>query len=289
MTTSTKLPNNSTSTSRDQWFTDAARSALGRATALADRPYESYNGERVAGLSNNEQQAGTMAAGASDRYAPMVNRLQSGFSTESLQPYMNPYTDAVLGDRLRTIGNEYGRQSGDLDRNAAATDAFRTGRSDLARSRLGLSRLRAESEATNEVKSDAFKNGQDAYFRQGGQDISGIGAISGADQNTITGLQQTGGTERGVRQANNDFNYGQFLERRDWSMNNLNSLLSAIQSVSPAVGSLTKTKGANTKSADYAAIAGTIASAVGEYYGSGSGGGAAPVDNWTAGAAQAGG
>lgn len=282
-------PNNSTYTGRDAWFVNAANDALGRASTLADRPYEAYGGERVAGLSGNEQQAGGIAAGMGSQLTPYTDRLKSGFSTEALAPYMNPYTDAVLGARTREIGNEFGRQSASLDRNAAATDAFRTGRTDLARARLGASRTKAIDDATNQVKSDAFNAGTSAFFNQGSQDLNTIGALSNADSAQIGALNTTGGAERGVRQANNDFNYGQFLERRDWSMNNLNSLLSAIQSVSPAAGSLTKTKGPNTSASDYAAIAGTIASAVGEYYKPSGGGSTVPTDHWTTDAANAGG
>ena len=270
----TKLPKNATYSTRDAWFTDTARDALGRATALADRPYTEYGGERVAGLSANEQQAGALARDMGNKYAPMVSRLQTGFSSDSLAPYMNPYTDAVLGARTRGINTEFGQQASALDRNQAATDAFRSGRSDLARARLQLGKMRALDDATNEVKSAAFESGKDSFFRQGSQDASAIGALSGADSAQIGALNQTGAAERGVRQAQNDFNYGQFLEARDWDVNNLNNLLAAIGAVNPGAGTLSIGKNAKNASsnADWAAVAGTVASAVGEYYGSGKGG-----------------
>jgi hypothetical protein len=256
---------------RDSWFSDMGQAALGRAGELADRPYTPYEGERVAGLSDNEQQASGIASGMGESYAPMRQRLQGGFSQDNLGQFMNPYTDAVLGARTRAIGDEFTRQSSALDRNKAATDAFRSGRTDLQRARLGASRMRALDEATNEVKAAAFESGKDSMFRQGSQDIGAIGAFSSADSNQISALGQTGGADRSVRQAQADFDYGQHLERRDWSMNNLNALLTAIGAVNPAAGTYTLggKKEGGSSGTDWSAIIGLAGSIAGEYYGGG--------------------
>lgn len=259
---------------RDPWLADTAQAALGRATQMADRPYTPYEGERVAGLSANEQQASGMAAGPVN-YQSQVNRLGAGYNPEAISGFMNPYVDEVLGARTREIGNNYTTQMAGLDRNAAATDAFRSGRSDRQRSRLQGSQLRAIDEATADTKKSAFENAQQAYFNQGNQDISAIGALEGANRSRVSSLMETGGAERGIRQAQDDFDYGQHLERRDWDMNNLDNLLRAIGAVNSAAG--TYSYGGKTKNksdeADWAAIAGTIASAYGEYSNSSGGGG----------------
>ena len=268
-----KLPKGVAYQTRDPWFTNTAQAALGRATQMADRPYTPFEGERVAGLSANEQQAGAMAA-APREYTNQIDRLGAGYTPEAISGFMNPYVDSVLGARTREIGNNYTTQMAGLDRNAAATDAFRSGRSDRQRSRLQGSQLRAIDEATNDTKKSAFENAQQAYFNQGSLDTSAIGAIEGANRSRVGSLSETGAADRSVRQAEDDFNYGEHLERRDWDMNNLDNLLKAIGAVNSAAGTYTYGGNKDKKSdeADYAAIAGAIASAYGEYNSSGGGG-----------------
>lgn len=253
--------------SRDPWYEAAGQFALGRAVDLSERPYEAYNGQRVAGLSANEQQASGLAQGAFSQMQPYMSRLSGGFSGENISNFMNPYTDKVLGSRVRGINDEYGHQMGDISKNQAATDAFRTGRSDLARSRANASKLRAIDDATNETNAAAFESAKDSMFRQGSQDLSAIGAISGANRSAQEGLMATGGTERGIEQANRDFQYGQFLEKRDWDVNNLNNLIAAIQGVDSTAGKTEDTYGKKPKKSTWGSILGVAGTAVGSIFG----------------------
>lgn len=265
-TSSGKLPKGTQYTRRDPWYEQTGQAALGRATALADRPYTPFTGERVAGLSDNEQ-SGIALAGQPVNYQSQIDRLGQGYSGEAISGFMNPYVDAVLGDRTKQIDNSYTTQMAGLNRNAAATDSFRTGRSDRQRSQLDKSRISAIDTATNDTKKSAFENAQQAYFNQGNQDVSAIGALEGANRSRVGSLMDSGATERGIRQAGDDFDYGQHLERRDWDMNNLNSLLAAIGAVNGTAGTWNYggTKDKKDSSTDWGAVAGAIASAYGEY------------------------
>lgn len=254
-------------TGRDPWFEAAGQFALGRAIGLADRPYEGYTGQRVAGLSGNEQAASGVARGFSDRIEPYAARLRGGFSGENISAFMNPYTDKVLNARLRGINDEFGRQSASLSRNAAATDAFRSGRTDLARARLDASRMRALDEATGETNAAAFESAKDSMFRQGAQDLGAIGAIGQVTDAERRGLMETGATERSIDQANRDFQYGQFLERRDWDINNLNNLIAAIQGVDSTAGKTEETYGKKPKKSTFGTILGLAGTAVGAMFG----------------------
>lgn len=243
----------------NQWYKDAAKTAVGRATEILNRPYDSYAGERVAGLSANENSAMSAAGSMGDKTQPFMSRLQQGFTPGALSQFTNPYTDSVLGARTRAIGEEYGRQSADLGRNQAATDAFRSGRSDLARSRLDSNRIRALDEATNQTKSDAYDKGLSAYFNQNQSDIGAMGAVSNSEVNRIGALNETGANERTIRQGQNDFNYGQFLERRDWDVNNLGPMLQTLGAANPAgsAGAPQRSNGSGEAIGAIASIAGT--------------------------------
>lgn len=189
--------------------------------------------------------------------------MSAGFSPGAIDQYKNPYIDSVLGARKRAIGEEYGRQSSSLAGNQSATDAFRTGRSDLERSRLNASRLRALDEATGQTNADAYQSALDSYFKQNASDVSALGGVSNAMGQQVTALGQTGTNERAVNQANSDFNYGQFLERRDWDVNNLNTLLQTIGAVNPTAGT-TETK--KESGGQLGSVLGAVATVVGAYF-----------------------
>lgn len=265
-TSSTQIP---------AWLEDASQSAVGRADMLSRRRYQGFNGERVAGLGRNEQMASSQAQAYGAR---LNNKLRSGFNGKDLDQFANPYLDRVLNQRKRGIGEEFGRQSANLEANQSAMNAFRSGRGDLARSRLNESRLRALDEAEGTERANAFDKSMGAYFQN-------EQSLAGAFNTSQNALSQTGLAERGVRQAQNDFDYGQFLEQRDWDVNNLGPLLNAINT---ARGGTTTTNTTGGGGKDYwGAAAGLLSTAIGTYLtpnnkagstgGTGAGGGTAPT------------
>lgn len=240
-----------------KWLRRSSKWAVDRAQQLAQRPYTAFSGERVAPLSANEQQASSIAGTFGARTQPFLGRLSQGFSPGALDQYANPYLDRVLGARRRVIGEEYTRQAGELGRRQSTMDAYRTGRSALERSRLEYNRMRALSDAEAEGQAGAFDRAMDAYARDRGLDIGALGATTQATEAEVGALSRTGATERSLSQAQRDFDYGQFIEGRDWSVNNMGPLLDAIRAASGAAGTTT-TQG-NTGSA-MAGVLGTILS-----------------------------
>lgn len=241
------------STQMPAWLENASESAIGRADALSKRGYTGYNGQRVAGLGRNEQMASSQAKAFGQR---TDNRIRNGFQGSDLDQFSNPYLDKVLGARKRTIGEEFGRQEANLTANADARNAFRSGRTDLARSRLNDSRLRALDEADGTERANAFDKSMGAYFNNEQN-------LQGAFSQSQDALNKTGLAERGTRQAQNDFNYGQFLEQRDWDVNNMTPLLNAIGS---ARGGSTTTNSSSGPNKDYwGAAAGVLSTAISTY------------------------
>lgn len=258
-----KGPSQSTQNTVSPWLEGASQDAVSQAQQIASRQYTPFSGQRVAGLSRNEQQAQEMAG----RFGRRTDeQMRGGFQGSNLAQFENPYLDRVLTQRKRGIGEEFGRQSAALDANQAATDAFRSGRSDLARSRLNRDRMRALDEAENETRSAGFDRAMASYFQNENQ-------MQGAFDRSRDALMQTGVNERGIRQAENDFDYGQFLERRDWSVNNLTPLLQAIGAARGQTGSTTTMQ---PGSKDYwgaaAGLLGTAITTLGTNRGGGTGG-----------------
>lgn len=241
------------------YLDSASQNLVDRADQLSHRQYTPFQAERVAGLGANEQQAGRMASAFGDRTQAQMT---GGFNPAALTAFQNPYIDKVLNNQRRVIGDEYGRQSANLAANQSATDAFRSGRSDLARSRLDESRMRALGDAEATGQAAAFDSSMNNYFNNERSMQSAFGTAQDA-------LGRTGAAERSTRQAQNDFDYGQFLEKRDWDVNNLNPLLQAVQG---ARGGTTTSIGTTQQPGkDYwGAAAGVLGTAISQYAGSGS-------------------
>jgi hypothetical protein len=76
--------------------------ALGQGAALANAPYQAYQGPLTAGASNLQQQA---FAGASDiataGFTP--GEFTGGFGANQAQQYMNPYLQASLDPQLKEL------------------------------------------------------------------------------------------------------------------------------------------------------------------------------------------
>jgi hypothetical protein len=84
------------------WVGDYVTNALGQGAALANAPYQAYQGPLTAGASDLQQQA---FAGASDMasagYAP--GSFTGGFGATQANQYMNPYIQASLDPQLAEL------------------------------------------------------------------------------------------------------------------------------------------------------------------------------------------
>lgn len=216
---------------------------LRRATELADRPYTRYTGQRVAGLSGNEQRAselarfgGNEARSYFDRAGRMIEGVQS-FDQANLDQYTNPYVDAVLNPQLRELNRQYERERTALENSKAGAwggDRVAFEKSELARRHGELI-----SDVTARAHSDAFDRAvqlwsqdQDRQLRAA-QALQQVGGdINRLNREQIQDLMATGGVERLLRQAELDWDYQTFLEQRDWSVNNLEPLLRALSAAS---------------------------------------------------------
>lgn len=224
------------------WLRKASKRAVGRAEELSNRPYHAYGGQRVAGLDPNERLGGQMARHWNQRLNPYLSNLRSSmqFDPSQLSQYENPYLDRVLSARQRVIGEEYGRQLGDLKSHQSAMDAFRTGRSDLARSRLEKNRMQSLDDAEGEARAGAFDSAMQSYLNQRQLGVQGnlgaLGALGDAQRDQYGALMSSGGTRRGIAQGQMDFDYGQFLEGRDWDVNNFGVVLDALRAAHGSAG-----------------------------------------------------
>lgn len=241
----------STTTKDPKYLRRAKEGLIQRGTALSEREYEPYDGERIAGLSDNERSALELAgrrSGESREYmrraGQELDKSALEYNSENLKGYMNPYIDEVLQPQLRENNRAYERERTRLGNSDAA--AWGGDRQAFRESELERGHRESISDITNKTYSEAFDAATRNFFTDSQRRQAAASSyqrlgegLSALDTQDIQNLMATGGVERLLRQANLDTKYADFLERRDWNVNNLDIL---IQAISAAGGNTTTTR-----------------------------------------------
>lgn len=217
-----------------KYIKDASKEVVSLGRGIASRPYEGYSGVRVAGLSGNEQAAAGLAGSMSGKYQPMLNRAGAAFDPSQLTQFENPYMDKVVKGRLDDVGRAYDSQLGNLNRKRGMMDAFGTDRGSMMETALMRDRARELDRVSNEGRSSAHQSALDSYFKDKSSALDAARIGASVDTNSINSMLETGGRQRTVDQLGKDFDYGQFLEKRDWNVSNMEPLLNAIRAASGA-------------------------------------------------------
>ena len=232
---------------------------VNRGIDIANREYTPYTGDRVAGLSENEQMASRLARegmGQGTKYisqgADALGRLTT-FDQANIGAYMNPYIENVVRNQQRGVNEAFERNAADLKRTGGMRSAFGGGRQTALEGDLSENYLQQTGDLWDAGYSRAFDNAGQMWGRDMDRTIAEAGAYgdlaSRQGQSTasdIRNLAATGLVERGVDQAQKDFDYGQFIESRDWDVTNMEPLLRAMQ-VAPGAADITKTSTTETK------------------------------------------
>jgi hypothetical protein len=222
-----------------------SQQAVEQAQAIAGREYTPYTGERIAGMTSNEQAAYDLAAQGVGSYSADMNRSRELAEQASMsildadmEGYMNPYTSQALDPILREIDQSRQQDVNAAGQQAAAAGAFGGSRATLLESEaneLGYQRYddavvqgyeRAYNDAVMRFNEDrnAAAFGATTFANLGAQEQQMI-------MNDVTQLMQTGGVQRAIEQAGLDFNFTQFLEERDWDITNLQPLLQTLSTI----------------------------------------------------------
>jgi hypothetical protein len=198
------------------WVGDYVTNALGQGAALAQAPYQAYQGPLTAGASNLQQQA---FAGASDiasgGYTP--GTFMGGFGAEQANQYMNPYLQASLDPQLK----ELKRQS-DIARLDDATrltkaGAFGGSRQAIMESEGRRNLLDKQQDVLGQGYRTAFDTGASRFAAdQAAQERSRqFGADFGLQ--SVKSLADLGAVERGITSEGLAADRAQFQEERDFA------------------------------------------------------------------------
>lgn len=264
------------------WVESSARRASGIAGDIASQQYTPYTGERVAGLSENEQMgmelARTNTGAAQPYYEEAAGLARSGtrswadMSDAERNRYMNPYIKGALDPAAREIREEGQRGAMALDARAASMDAFGGSRAALMRSENREKTIQGVKDLYGEGYARAYESAVNIFGSERARELQASGriqdigtAVQSAGQQDISTLMATGATDRGIQQAMADFDYSQFIEDRDWDFRSLGAVIAALEGTK---GSYTTTQTTKSKESggELAQAMGLAATLIGTFY-----------------------
>lgn len=183
------------------WARGYAKDVLARGQALTDinqNPYQAYGGNRVAGLSDLQQQA-IKTVSSPEAFG------------QSVQGFMSPYMQNVVDVQKRAAREQGGIQANTLAAKAAQAGAFGGSGAALQQAAQG----RDLSRQLDEIQ----KMGSQAAYQQGVQQA-----------NTALGQQvQLGGLQQQQEQRGLDIGYQNFLDQKNYPYQNLSYMSNLIR------------------------------------------------------------
>lgn len=191
-------------------------SALGRGAALANAPFQAYEGPLTAGASNLQQQA---FAGASDitsaGYTP--GSFTGGFGATQANQYMNPYLQASLDPQLKEL-----QRQADIQRVADAgrltkAGAFGGSRQAIMESEGRRNLLDKQQDLIGTGYKTAYDTGLGQFNKERAaeEESRQFGANFGLK--SVGQLADLGAVERGITSEGLAADRAQFQEERDFA------------------------------------------------------------------------
>lgn len=266
----------------------ANKQAIGIAQGIAQQPYVQYPGQRVAGMSGNEQLAYNQAGGDLNRYDPQYQAANM-YATAGAAPvnyswlnnyqnYINPYWQTAVEPAVDAINKQYAIANNQDAAQSAMQGAFGGARTGLRESNDTYNRIKSIGDLYKQGGAEAYQQALQPFQTDLNTLIGNRAAISGAanqfaafpGQEAATRaqgyqqLQQTGALNRAIQQQALDTAYQDYLTQRDWASRGLNAYNTALQGVPSGIGTTTQQQNINPLTA----ITGAALTGLGTYWGS---------------------
>jgi hypothetical protein len=224
---------------------EGSQRAVQMAMDRSRQDYQAYGGQRIADLSQNEQMGIGMArenvgAWQGDFESAREAIRQSGRSiTEegALEGYMNPYMEEVLAPQRRRQNEAFEAERAQRAATRGASNAF-GGRGQMWENQFESEFQTRQDELTGSAYGAAFDRATQMFGEERDRDLRRAGAFQdvgeGAQsmrQRDLRDLMESGFIQRTQEQAGLDFQYLEYLEERDWDVNNMMTLVDVLSSV----------------------------------------------------------
>ena len=198
------------------WVGDYVTNALGQGAALAQAPYQAYQGPLTAGPSNLQQQA---FAGASDivsaGYTP--GTFTGGFGTTQANQYMNPYLQASLDPQLTELKRQSDIARLDDASRLTKAGAFGGSRQAIMESEGRRNLLDKQAGLIGSGYKTAYDTGLGQFNKEREADEASRQFSANYGLKSVQNLADLGATERGITSEGLAADKAQFQEERDFA------------------------------------------------------------------------
>lgn len=215
-------------TTLPSYLTGASQNLTTLGENIANTGYQPYSGQAVAPMSANQQSAYNMAQAQSANMGGLQAAANTPYSQSAAIAAAAPYYSGVIMPQQSAINQSYDTQRGALNSNpqsVAAQNAYCSGGN--ARNNAALNK--AQTCATGTMMAtqlpQAFNYGQSALEQNRAQAQQIVNSNQSA-------LESTGQTCQNVRQAQDTFNYGQYLQGQQWNSQTLTALINSLKTAS---------------------------------------------------------
>jgi hypothetical protein len=210
-----------------QWVQNAGQQNYGLAQQVANQPLQQYQGQEVASVSPQTQQAWNLAANSGNVGLDAQNAAQAGYlntlgstpnqinpaqlSQQNLQPYMNPYTQSVINQTLPIMQQNLALQQNQVQDQAAGANAFGGSRQGIqqgvtqAQGAMGMGQMAAQLNQANYGQAQAAAQSDVAAQNQ----AMAQNQQAGLSQEQLANAASQGLGQLGTQQMQNNIaNYG---------------------------------------------------------------------------------
>lgn len=252
------------------------------AASLASRPYQNYQGQTVAGFTDQQQQGMDMAGQAATAYQPDLNQAnqltQSGSQTwgqatpQQQAAYMNPYVMQSLAPQLQQLQIQQGQNQLGIDKQSTQAGAYGDARQGVAQSLNDFYGQLAQNDLIGQGYNTAYNNAQTAYNQGAAQQLSagqqfGQLAQQAQDQGVAgsNALFNSGTQQQQLNQQQLTQSYNNFMNQVNYPTEQLNMRIAALANSPYTVSNQTSLAPANASATNlgaFGALAGGIGSLV---------------------------
>lgn len=216
-------------------------SLVTRGQQISEQPYEAFPGQRIEGFDPLEEQAFNQVASTQNQYSPYYGTAL-GISQGAAAPitdvsaYMNPYTQQVVDATMAEMNQQAAMGLNSLRASTVNSGGLSNNRLGLAESDYLTNQDALMAQTVANLYSQGYTQANElarADQQRALQAAQSMGQISAQGQlYDLTGagaLQSAGQAQRGMGQSNLDVAYQDFLNQRDWEMNQLKNYASILQ------------------------------------------------------------
>ena len=219
-------------------------SNLALAEQIANRPYQQYTGQRIAGFTPDQQAAFQQVRSLPSQYQGSLNNANTAFTAAAnsaadpsimMGRYMNPYENQVVNSTIGDVNRSFDRAGNDVRARAASASAYGGSRLGVLEAENERNRARTVEDAAGRLRQAGFTNaaqlGQGAtnQLMQAGQSAQGLAASqAGLGLQSANALAGIGQQQQGINQAQFNQNYGDFLDQVNYPISALSLRQSAI-------------------------------------------------------------